>query len=44
MENAKSHNQVLRRMFAFGVGYDVNSRLLDSLARDELRPERIRAS
>ena len=33
-------------MFAFGVGYDVNSRLLDKLARDNfglseyVRPER----
>jgi Ca-activated chloride channel homolog len=29
----KSENQVRARMVAFGVGYDVNSRLLDKLAR-----------
>lgn len=31
--NAKAHNQVRARMIVFGVGYDVNSRLLDRLAR-----------
>ncbi len=31
------------RILTFGVGYDVNSRLLDKLAR-QLRPERIRAA
>ncbi|HEY2826886.1 MAG TPA: VIT and VWA domain-containing protein [Pirellulales bacterium] len=30
--NAKSHNNVHARIFDFGVGYDVNSRLLDKLA------------
>ncbi len=31
--NAKQANTVRARMFSFGVGYDVNSRLLDRLAR-----------
>jgi len=31
---AKESNRVRARVFAFGVGYDVNSRLLDTLARD----------
>ncbi len=31
--NADRHNKVHARMFTFGVGYDVNSRLLDKLAR-----------
>ncbi|MBX7165587.1 MAG: VIT and VWA domain-containing protein [Pirellulales bacterium] len=31
--NAKSANQVRARVFSFGVGYDVNSRLLDKLVR-----------
>lgn len=31
--HTKSENQVRARMVAFGVGYDVNSRLLDKLAR-----------
>lgn len=31
--NTKSQNQVRARMIVFGVGYDVNSRLLDRLAR-----------
>ncbi len=31
---AKSGNQVRARLLSFGVGYDVNSRLLDRLARD----------
>ena len=30
---AKAANQVRARLFTFGVGYDVNSRLLDKLAR-----------
>jgi len=33
VQNAKQANDVRARMFAFGVGYDVNSRLLDKLAR-----------
>jgi len=32
--NAKSNNHVHARIFDFGVGYDVNSRLLDKLARE----------
>jgi Ca-activated chloride channel homolog len=32
--NAKSANKVHARFFVFGVGYDVNSRLLDRMARD----------
>jgi len=31
---AKQRNDVRARLFAFGVGYDVNSRLLDKLARE----------
>ena len=31
--NAKANNSVRARVFAFGVGYDVNSRLLDKLVR-----------
>ena len=31
--NAKQYNKVRARLFAFGAGYDVNSRLLDKLAR-----------
>ncbi len=31
--NAKANNSVRARLFAFGVGYDVNSRLLDKLVR-----------
>jgi Ca-activated chloride channel family protein len=31
---AREANRVRARMFVFGVGYDVNSRLLDTLARD----------
>ncbi len=31
---AKQRNDVRARVFAFGVGYDVNSRLLDKLARE----------
>lgn len=33
--NAKAANGVNARVFTFGVGYDVNSRLLDRLARDQ---------
>jgi Ca-activated chloride channel homolog len=32
--NAKSNNKVRTRMINLGVGYDVNSRLLDRLSRD----------
>ena len=32
--NARSNNKVHARIFDFGVGYDVNSRLLDKLARE----------
>ncbi|MFN7767387.1 MAG: VIT domain-containing protein [Planctomycetaceae bacterium] len=32
--NARQHNQVHARMYAFGVGFDVNGRLLDRLAAD----------
>ena len=32
--NSKQYNKVHARMFAFGVGYDLNSRLLDKLARE----------
>lgn len=33
VENARTRNKVHARMFSLGVGYDVNSRLLDRLAR-----------
>jgi Ca-activated chloride channel family protein len=33
VENAAAANKVRARLFAFGVGYDLNSRLLDKLAR-----------
>lgn len=33
VDNAKSHNRVRARIIAFGVGYDVNSRLIDKLVR-----------
>lgn len=33
VKNAEQGNHVRARLFAFGVGYDVNSRLLDKLAR-----------
>lgn len=33
--NAKKSNQAHARVFNFGVGYDVNSRLLDRLSRDQ---------
>lgn len=32
--NSKEANKVRARMFSFGVGYDVNSRLLDKLVRE----------
>jgi Ca-activated chloride channel homolog len=32
--NSKQYNKVNARVFAFGVGYDLNSRLLDKLARE----------
>ena len=32
--NAKEENKVHARIFAFGVGYDVNGRFLDKLARE----------
>ncbi|MBU4271758.1 MAG: VWA domain-containing protein [Planctomycetes bacterium] len=32
--DAKQYNKVRARLFAFGAGYDVNSRLLDKLARE----------
>jgi len=32
--NAKNNNKIRARMINFGVGYDVNSRLLDRLSRD----------
>ena len=35
-------NQVHARIFAFGVGYDVNSRLLGQAGPGELRPKRVR--
>jgi len=34
LKNVKEENQVHARLFTFGVGFDVNSRLLDKLARD----------
>lgn len=33
VDNAKAANNVRARIFSFGVGYDVNSRLLDKLVR-----------
>jgi Ca-activated chloride channel family protein len=33
VKNSEEDNDVRARIFAFGVGYDVNSRLLDKLAR-----------
>ena len=33
-ENARKNNNTKARVFAFGVGYDLNSRLLDKLVRD----------
>jgi Ca-activated chloride channel homolog len=34
VENAKKLNKLHARVFTFGVGYDVNSRLLDKLVRE----------
>jgi len=34
VDNAKKANNVKARIFAFGVGYDLNSRLLDKLVRE----------
>jgi Ca-activated chloride channel family protein len=34
IQSAKENNKVRARVFSFGVGYDVNSRLLDKLARE----------
>ncbi len=34
VEKAKEANRVRARIFAFGVGFDLNSRLLDKLVRD----------
>jgi len=34
VQNAKENNDVRARIFTFGVGYDVNSRLLDKLVRE----------
>ena len=33
--NSKKYNKVNARVYTFGVGYDLNSRLLDKLAREE---------
>ena len=33
VKHSEESNDVRARVFAFGVGYDVNSRLLDKLAR-----------
>ncbi len=32
--NAKENNKVKARVFAFGVGFDLNSRLVDKLVRE----------
>jgi len=34
VEHARKRNDVRARLFAFGVGYDVNSRMLDKLVRE----------
>ncbi|MFT5434317.1 MAG: Ca-activated chloride channel family protein [Myxococcota bacterium] len=34
LEMARSHNEIGARIFAFGIGYDVNTHLLDRLALD----------
>jgi len=34
VDNAKEANRIRARIFTFGVGYDVNSRLLDKLVRE----------
>jgi Ca-activated chloride channel homolog len=42
-KQAAAANKIRARLFAFGVGYDVNSRLLDRLARDNFgRSEYVR--
>jgi Ca-activated chloride channel family protein len=42
-KHAAAANKIRARLFAFGVGYDVNSRLLDRLARDNFgRSEYVR--
>ena len=42
-KHAAAANRIRARLFAFGVGYDVNSRLLDRLARDNFgRSEYVR--
>ena len=33
-QNAKQNNKIRSRIITFGVGYDVNSRLMDRIARD----------
>ena len=42
--NSKGENKVHARVFAFGVGYDVNARFLDKLVREDFRAERICAA
>ncbi len=45
LEAVKAGNEVRARLLAFGVGYDVNSRLLDRIARDNFgRSEFVRAN
>ncbi|MCC6124071.1 MAG: VWA domain-containing protein [Pirellulales bacterium] len=34
VSNVKGYNKIRARLFAFGVGYDLNSRLLDKLVRE----------
>ena len=42
-KHAAAANKTRARLFAFGVGYDVNSRMLDRLARDNFgRSEYVR--
>ena len=36
LENAGAHNKNRVKVFAFGVGYDVNARFLDKLAQDSM--------
>jgi Ca-activated chloride channel homolog len=44
LEAVKAQNTVRARLVAFGVGYDVNSRLLDRISRDNFgRSEFVRA-
>ena len=40
MQNAKQANRVHARVFSFGVGYDVNSRLLDKLSGEHFGQSR----